>query len=190
MKRAIIVHGWDGFPENHWFPWLQKKLEEKDFHVVVPRMPDPENPKMETWVPFLKRVIGKPDQETFLVGHSIGCQTIVRYLEQLPSEIKIGGVLLVGGWVNLTPKATADEESKNIAQPWLKKIIDWKRVKSHSDRFTAIFSDNDPFVSVGDAQIFKEKLNAKTIIVKGKEHFTKRGSLSDIPEVLGFFDTA
>ena len=190
MRRVIIVHGWDGFPENHWFPWLKKKLEEKNFQVIVPQMPDPENPKIETWVAHLKKIVGKPDRETFFVGHSIGCQTIMRYLEQLQPETKVGGVLFVGGWINLTPKAMGDEESKNIAKPWLKKGIDWRKVKLHGNKFIAIFSNDDPFVPVQDAQIFKENLNAKTIIVKGKEHFTKKGSLSDIPEVLSLFDTA
>ena|SRR3989344_5779709 len=190
MKRAIIVHGWDGFPENHWFPWLKNKLEEKNFHVIVPQMPDPGNPKIEPWVSSLKKVVGKPDQETFFVGHSIGCQTILRYLEKIHPETRVGGVLFVGGWVNLNPKAMEDGESKSIAKPWLIKNIDWKKVKLHCNKFIAIFSDNDPFVPVQDAQIFKENLNAKTIIVKRKEHFTKKGSLSDVPEVLNLFDTA
>ena len=189
MKRAYMIHGWGGFPENHWFPWLKKKLEEKKFQVIAPQMPDPENPKIETWVPYLKKIVGKPDQETFFVGHSIGCQTILRYLEQLPPEIKVGKVLFVGGWVNLTSKATEDKNSKNLAKPWLKKSIDWKKVRLHSEHFTAIFSDDDPFVPAEDAQIFKENLKAKTIIVKGKGHFTKRESLSEIPEALNLFET-
>ncbi len=189
MKRVIMVHGWEGFPENHWFPWLKKKLEEMDFQVITPQMPDPATPKIETWVAQLKKVIGKADQDTFFVGHSIGCQTIMRYLEQLSPSVKIGGILFVGGWITLTPTVTEEKESYQIAKPWLKTPLDWKKIKSHADKIIAIFSDDDPFVPVEDAQIFKQNLNAKTIIVKGKEHFTKKGSLSDIPGVLNFFTT-
>ncbi len=187
MKRAIIVHGWEGFPENHWFPWLKNKLEEMNFQVIVPQMPEPGTPKIETWIAQLKKVTSKVDKDTFFVGHSIGCQTILRFLENLPAETKIGGVLFVGGWVNLTPTVTEDQESYIIAKPWLKTAINWKKVKSHGDNFIALFSDDDPFVPVEDAQIFKQNLNAKTIIVKGKAHFTKKGSLSEIPEVLNLF---
>jgi len=29
QKRVFIIHGWDGYPEEGWFPWLKKKLKEK-----------------------------------------------------------------------------------------------------------------------------------------------------------------
>jgi hypothetical protein len=50
MKRVILIHGWDGFPNNCWFPWLKKELEDKDFEVIVPAMPNPEHPKVKPWV--------------------------------------------------------------------------------------------------------------------------------------------
>ncbi len=51
--------------------------------VQVPAMPNTAEPKIETWVPFLEKLVGKPDKDTYLVGHSIGCQTILRYLDGL-----------------------------------------------------------------------------------------------------------
>ena len=32
-KRVFIVHGWDGYPEEVWFPWLKKELEAKGFEA-------------------------------------------------------------------------------------------------------------------------------------------------------------
>ena len=29
MKRAFIIHGWDGYPAEGWFPWLKRELEKK-----------------------------------------------------------------------------------------------------------------------------------------------------------------
>ena len=29
MKRAIIVHCWDGYPEYCWYPYVKKELESK-----------------------------------------------------------------------------------------------------------------------------------------------------------------
>ena len=190
QKRVFIIHGWSGYPKEGWFPWLKNELRARDIRVNVPKMPHADHPKINEWVSQLKKLVGKTDENTFFVGHSIGCQTILRYLEKIHPETRVGGVLFVGGWVNLNPKAMEDGESKSIAKPWLIKNIDWKKVKLHCNKFIAIFSDNDPFVPVQDAQIFKENLNAKTIIVKRKEHFTKKGSLSDVPEVLNLFDTA
>jgi predicted alpha/beta hydrolase family esterase len=26
-ERVFIIHGWEGYPEEGWFPWLKKELE-------------------------------------------------------------------------------------------------------------------------------------------------------------------
>ncbi len=39
-------------------------------------------------------LIGNPDNETYLVGHSLGSPTILRYLESLQDDQMIGGGLL------------------------------------------------------------------------------------------------
>jgi hypothetical protein len=101
MKRVFIIHGWGGKGGEGWQNWLKKELEKKGFEVFAPDMPDTENPKIETWVPFLSKLVGKCDEETFFVGHSIGCQTILRYLESLPESEKAGGAVFVAGWLNL-----------------------------------------------------------------------------------------
>lgn len=72
MKRIFMVHGWDGFPENHWFPWLKKELEKIGFKVTVPKMPDTSNPKINSWVSFLEKSVGAIDIDAFFIGHSIG----------------------------------------------------------------------------------------------------------------------
>ena len=29
MKKVFIIHGWEGYPEEGWFPWLKKELESR-----------------------------------------------------------------------------------------------------------------------------------------------------------------
>jgi len=184
MKKAYIIHGWGGFPEEGWFPWLRKELESKGFKVFVPKMPKADEPKIEEWVGFLKRYIKNPDKETYLIGHSIGCQTIMRYMEILPKTIKIRNVIFVAGWFNLTKKVTENLEESKIANPWLKTPIDFEKVKMHSNKFIAIFSDDDPFVPLTDSKIFKGKLNAKIIILKNKGHLGGEHNINELPKVL------
>src|SRR3990167_9204966 len=78
MKRAIIVHCWEGYPEYCWYPWLKNELEKRDFRVSVPAFPDTDNPKQDQWVDFLKKEAGSPDKNLYLVGHSIGSAAIRR----------------------------------------------------------------------------------------------------------------
>jgi len=39
MSNAFIIHGTGGYPEENWFPWLKKKLEEFNYKVFVPQFP-------------------------------------------------------------------------------------------------------------------------------------------------------
>jgi len=162
MKRVFIIHGWGGYSGEGWFPWLKKELEKQNFLVEIPSMPDSNEPKIETWVDYLKEVIIKPDEETFLVGHSIGCQTILRYLETLNLKEKVGGAVFVAGWFSLVMYES--DEEKRIAKPWIENPIDFEKVRSHCKNFSAIFSTDDPFVSINDnAPIFRGRLGIKIL---------------------------
>ena len=85
MKKAYLVHGWGGTGSGGWFDWLKQELPKKGFEVVSFDMPDTDNPKIETWVKYLEQKINSDeiDENTYFVGHSVGCQTILRFLEKL-----------------------------------------------------------------------------------------------------------
>src|SRR3989344_9475201 len=100
MKKAYLIHGWEGTPENNWLPWLKDKLEEKGFEVSVPVMPDTENPSKSAWLRIMQDLIPNPNESTYLVGHRLGCQAIQRYLETLDEGKKVGAVVFVAGWID------------------------------------------------------------------------------------------
>ncbi|MFA5841465.1 MAG: alpha/beta hydrolase [Candidatus Paceibacterota bacterium] len=183
-KRVFIIHGWDGYPEEGCFPWLKKELENRGFSVFNPAMPEPLNPRIETWVPFLAKQVGVPDQNTILLGHSIGAQTVLRYLESFGGNAKVGGVVLLAGWVHLTDEAYEDKEDLNIALPWLEKAINWDKVRPCAGKFVGIFSDNDELVPLTDSEIFREKLGAQIIIEHNKGHFSGEDGVTELPSAL------
>lgn len=181
-KRVIIVHGWDGNPNLGWMNWLRKALESKGFEVKSPEMPDKSNPKIEHWVKRLSETLGKADKNTILIGHSIGCQTIMRYLERLPNNVKVGEVLMVAGWFSLQGLET--EQEKEIARAWTGSKIDFDKVKKHANKFIAILSDDDPWVDLKEnKKIFEEELNAKVIIEHKKGHINESDN-DKLPSVL------
>lgn len=181
-KRVFIIHGWGGNPNEGWLPWLKTELEKRGFLVTVPAMPNSDEPKIETWVPFLDKLVGEPDGETFFVGHSIGCQTIIRYLQTLPDGTKIGGAVFVAGWYNLRNLET--EEDKRIAGPWVNEPRDDEKIRSIVNKAIAIFSDNDPFVLPENQQSWKEKVGAKIIIEHNKGHFSGSDGITELPSAL------
>ena len=181
-KRVFIVHGWDGDPDEGWFPWLKKELEQKGFRVQVPAMPESAEPKIESWVSHLSKIVGDVDETTLFVGHSIGCQTVLRYLESLPVDKKIGGAVFVAGWFTLMNMET--EEEKEIAKPWLETKIDFEKVKHHTKKFFAVFSDNDNVVPRGNKKLFEEKLGAKTATEHRMGHFSGSDGVKELRCVL------
>lgn len=183
MKRAFIIHGWGGNPEEGWFPWLKKELETKGFKVLIPAMPNTEEPKIETWVPFLSQLVGIPDPNTFFVGHSIGCQAIIRYLEILPEGVKIGGAVFVAGFYNLRGLET--EEEKRIAGPWVNTPLNDDKIRKTVNKAVAIFSDNDPFVLPENQTSWKERVGAKIIVEHNKGHFNEEDpAVYELPSAL------
>lgn len=180
MKRAVIVHCWEGYPEYCWYPYVKKELEAKGFEVKVPAFPETEAPQLDKWLPVLKKEIGSPNEDVYLIGHSIGAVTILRYLESLNVGQKIGGVVLVAGF---TDNLGFDELKNFFNFP-----IDLERIKDRANYFVAIHSDDDPFVPLKHGKIFDEKLGAKLIVKQGFKHFSgpvdEEESCVELPEVV------
>lgn len=175
-KRIFIIHGWEGYPEEGWRPWLKNKLEKREFDVYVPAMPNTKHPKLSFWLRHLKKIVGTPDKNCYFIGHSLGCVTILRYLEDLEKNQEVGGVILVAGF-------TSNLGYKEL-ESFFKKPINWERIRSHCKKFVAIHSDNDPYVSLHYSKFFEEKLGAKIIIEHNIKHFSGDDGITKLPVVL------
>ena len=183
VKRMFIVHGWDFNPKMNWYPWLKKELEKAGFKVFIPEMPNASEPDIGDWVSHLKDMVGKLDENTYFVGHSIGCQTIMRFLEKEKYNGKIGRIIFVAGWFKLGN--LEDEEVKKIAKPWINKPINFNKVREKIRHLTVFLSSNEPYnYAEENKETFENKLNAKVIILKNKGHFTEDDGIKEIPEVL------
>lgn len=189
MKKIYIIHRWDGKPESDWYSWLKKELERKynkkdrdsRIEVRILKMPNTEEPVIREWVDYLKKAVPSPDKNTYFVGHSIGCQAIMRYLETF-DNVKISGALFVAGWFYL--ENLEDEEVKKIAAPWLKDSINLEKVRKSIGDLRVILSNNDPYDCVGkNKERFEQKLNATVLIEKDGGHFTE----AECPVILNNF---
>jgi len=178
MKNAYLVHGWEGNPDNCWFPWLKTELEKLDYNVVIPAMPESDSPEINAWINKLQDIC-ELNEQTIMIGHSIGCQAILRFLEKTAKKIK--AVFMVAGFINLNHLET--EEEQIIAKPWLTTPIDFDKIKTLA-KYIAFFSDNDPDVDMDDSEIFSEKLNAKIIIEHDKGHFSDDAGVFELHSLL------
>lgn len=188
IKRVFLIHGWEGNPDKEWFPWAKQQLEQLGYEVHAPQMPDTDNPQIDAWVSALVSEVGKPEQTDIFIGHSIGCQAIIRYLEALADGEKVEKVIFVAGWLTLSSESTPTDKEREIAKPWLENIIDFNQVKNKADSFACVFSDNDPYVPLDkNTQMFREKLGAQIIVEKNMGHFTLDDGVKKLPILLRFF---
>ncbi len=180
MKRIFIIHGWEGYPEEGWRPWLRKKLENEGFEVIVPAMPDTKTPTLEVWLPFLKNLVGKPTNNDFFVGHSLGCITILRLIESLEKSEKVGGAVLIAGFGTDLKYNGYEQELSSFFNA----SINWAKIKTHCSKFISIQSSNDPWVSIENNELFKQMLNAKTVVVPNMKHFSGDDGIRELPIAL------
>ena len=183
MNKIYIVHCWEGTKEDGWYPWLDKELSNENNKVYRFDMPNTKTPVIEEWVNFLDKQVETLDDKTYFIGHSIGCQTIMRYLET-KDVCNIGGILFVAPWLDLLNYAIEDEESYNTAKPWLTTKIDFEKIKKFTKNIHCIFSSDDYFVSLDQKYKFEELLNAKTIVVNNKGHISEDDNVFELKEIL------
>ena len=168
MKNAFIFHGTEGYPEENWFPWLKKELEKKGYKVYVPQFPSP--PKIPAdiskWFDVLKDYERYIDEDTILIGHSLGGVFILRLLERLQHPVK--AAVLVGTPCGVRPILNYDRDSSFTGFSF-----DWKSIIKKARHFLVFQSDNDPFVSLGNGEELAKKLGVKLNFVPNAGHFNE-----------------
>jgi predicted alpha/beta hydrolase family esterase len=188
-ERAFIIHGYMGYPEEAWLPWLKGKLDERGYGVSLPLMPHPDRPTIAEWVDFIAGLVGEPDPGTVMVGHSIGSQAVVRYLERMGAAGRSVGrtVLVAGGFPEALPRAEAEAlaEGDQVLIPWLTTGVDAGLVRKAAGRCTVILSDDDPYIEVGRAEAgFRAALDPRIVIEHSKGHLNDESGLTELPSAL------
>lgn len=176
QKRLIVIHGYTGSPDENWFPWLKQAAQEAGFTVHIPAMPDPHHPDLAAWLNTLSNVIGSLDKDTYLVGHSLGCAAILRYVEQLPADQVCGGAVLVAGFAGSLQLSNVNSF---VEEPW-----DDAAIRAHFAAITLISSDNDPYIPLELAKSMQDRLHAKLVVIPNGGHINQGSGYTELPEAL------
>lgn len=176
MKRLVIVHGYTGSPAENWFPWLKQQMEEEGFEVIVPELPNPNAPVLEEWLGKLKQDVGGVDEDTYFIGHSLGCSTILRYLEAQDDECRSGGVVLVSGFAEPIHFTELDGFT---AGEW-----NYEKIKKLAGQIIIINSDNDPHVPLQMAKNIMNNFSAELIVMHDAGHINVKDGYLELPEAV------
>ena len=174
--KVIIVHGWQGFEPEHWQKWLFDQLKEKRIEVYLPDLPNPFHPQQNEWIAELKKL--KPfNEETILVGHSLGNTAILRLLEKLKKTQKVGKVFLVCGWNE------GDHGIKELSN-FFKTPLNWEKIRTQSKQFVVINSDNDPYFSLEKGKKLAKELGVQCLVEHNAGHINVKSGFGPYPKLL------
>lgn len=111
--KYVLLHGYTGSPEKNFFPWLKNELEKIGHEVIIPELPNSDDPIVGDQVDFVMKKV-KFDENTVIVGHSLGGIVALKILEKL--QTPIFKTVLAGSFA----------ENKFLDAHFDKKTFDWK----------------------------------------------------------------
>lgn len=185
MKKVYLIHGFESWPNRGFLPWLMSELFKRaKIFAVSLEMPCPELPLVGEWVKKINEEIKEPDQNKYLVGHSLGVPAILRYLESLQVGEKIGAVFLVAGFSNPLNVDHPDSDSDfRKFDNFFEKPFNFEYIKERCGKFYIIHGDKDHIVPINEAEILNKELGAQLLILEGAGHF-QSSKVFELPELL------
>ena len=107
----LIFHGTEGYPKENWFPWLKQKLEKMGHTVKVPQFPSPPDvpAKIAEWFKVLEKYEQYLNENTIIIGHSLGGVLALRLLEKISHPIRTA--VFVGTPIGIKPILNYDRDN-------------------------------------------------------------------------------
>lgn len=169
MNNVFIFHGTEGYPEENWFPWMKNELEQAGCSVFVPQFPSPPvvPSKISEWFDVLENHEKNIDENTIIIGHSLGGIFTLRILEKLEHPVK--AAFLVGTPIGVLPIANYDRDNAFSGFDF-----DWDVIKKKAQHFAVFQSDNDPYVGLDNGKELAKNLGVELSFVPNAGHFNKK----------------
>ncbi len=165
MKKVFIIHGFDSKPDSGWLPWLLDELQRRGIYGSALAMPDPGSPILHEWVAELdSHITAGQNDEIYLVGHSLGATTILRYLESDKPKRNIAGAVLVSG--------PCEPVGEPKIEGFLEALFRFDIIKEKVGKVAIIHGDNDRLVPLAHAHKLSRELGGELIVIQNGGHLS------------------
>ncbi|MGO2751000.1 MAG: RBBP9/YdeN family alpha/beta hydrolase [Pseudoclavibacter sp.] len=175
--RVIIVHGFRANVDAHWFPWLRDALADRGIAATSVDLPLAESPNPADWEREVSLALGTPDEQTWIVGHSLGAVTSLRVLAAQLGDWRLGGVVFVAGF-------TGKLDTLPDLDDYLADDVDAERVAERISTRVVVRSDNDTLVPPAASDALARRLSAEVRVQPGAGHFLEADGMTSLPVVL------
>lgn len=85
-RNYVILHGFTGHSDKNFIPWLKSELETRGYSVQTPELPNTEAPTEAEQVQYVLDTCTF-DEDTVLIGHSLGGVVAMKVAEKLPHTL-------------------------------------------------------------------------------------------------------
>jgi serine hydrolase len=175
--RAVIIHGTFGAPQENWFPWLLGELKAQGLEAYLPCFPTPEGQTLDAWRGIFAERVGKLDESTILIGHSLGAGFILNLLEEAQSPVL--GCFLVSGFIGLLGLPEFDALNASFVE----REFDWQRIKRNAGHVRVYNGDNDPYVPLSRGADIATHLGVNLQVIKGGGHINASAGYTTFPKL-------
>lgn len=171
--KVLIIHGYAGYPEENWFPWLQEQLQHIGHDVFVPPFPTPENQTLESWRAVLAEV--PIDKDTIVIGHSLGGAFLLDILERH----RLAGAVFVAAVSGPIPRPV-DKEITEFTH----RRFDWPAIVRNVEAVAVYHSDDDPFIPLAQARSLAKRFGTAVQVMENGGHLNAASGFVEFPALL------
>ena len=181
MKKAVFLHGTDGNPNDNWWSWLRKLLEENGYEIFAPTLPENHTPNKEVYDKFLKKS-GWDFSDNLIIGHSSGATTTLNLLtsDWFP---KVKATVLLGVFLNENLLESVSWHDPGQFNNLFKPEYDISVLKDKSNKYIFVHGDNDPYCDYEDAKKLARDLEADFITIYNGHHLWSTSGIKELPEL-------
>ncbi len=175
MQNVFIFHGVGGNPQENWFPWLKKELSSREYNVIIPQFPTPENQTLKNWLKVLENYNEFLNDDTILIGHSLGVPFTLNVIE----KYRVKAAFLIAGFYGI-----AGNEFDPGMVTFAQRKFDWQKIRKNCKKFYVYHSDNDPYIKLEKAQKLADKLNVEVNLIPNAGHINKSSGYTEFEKLL------
>lgn len=174
--KILILHGIQGHAGKHWMGWLADGLIKIGHEVIMPTLPNADQPDREQWLQSVKELLKEVDpEELVIITHSLGAATAMDYIEVLNKPIR--ALIAVAGFYYAYGAELNDYFMKV-------KKLDMHKVKANIQNSYVIYGDNDPYVPQKALLDLALALDADTEVIENGGHINTEAGFTKLPLVL------
>lgn len=184
--QYLIMHGSYGSPEENWFRWLEKQLQQFGHKVILEQFPVDDwktvneigADKIASFTPvqslsvwedfFVNNMLPKLKTEpTIFVGHSSAPVFMLHMLQKY--DFKLAGAIFVAPFFNI-PNTPAVWQFYPTNKTFYSYDFDFEKIKSRLGKSYVVYGDDDPYVPQTEPPLFAAKLGSEISVVRGGGH--------------------